>query len=249
MYDAIYDVNDYSYEPNTLIGDAADAITNGFKAVFNDLLKRVMCWFHMVKAFEDHATYVSLPSPHKENIKQDICLLQLSESEDIFDAAYELFKEKWLKVNTNKIPTKKFLEYFEAEWIQKHPGWYEGYAPGVPSTNNGLESTNRVIKDEGTYRVKLSLGRFLEVVKTNIVERWSKERDEAKPFSKLFADKVSIDHKLWVQSFHLSIDDRPTCYITDKQKKKTSFMSSGRTQNGDLLVTENNIQKEVKRYS
>ena len=85
---------------------------------------------------------------------------------------------------------------------------------------HGLESTNRVIKDEGTYRVKLSLGRFLEVVKTNIVERWSKERDEAKPFSKIFADKVSIDHKLWVQSFHLSIDERPTCYITDKQKKK-----------------------------
>jgi hypothetical protein len=178
-----------------LIGDAADALTNGFTAVFGELLKRVMCWFHIVKAFEDHATYVSLPSLHKENIKQDICSLQLSESEDIFDAAYELFKEKWLKVNTNKIPTKTFLEYFEAEWIQKHPGWYEGYAPGVPSTNNGLESTNRVIKDEGTYRVKLSLGRFLEVVKTNIVERWSKERDEAKPFSKIFADKVSIDHK------------------------------------------------------
>jgi hypothetical protein len=137
LYDAIYDVYDYSYEPNTVIVDAADAITNGFKAVFKDLLKRVMCWFHMVKAFEDHATYVSLPSPHKENIKQDICSLQLSESEDIFDAAYELFKEKWLKVNTNKIPTKKFLEYFEAEWIQKHPGWNEGYAPGVPSTNNG----------------------------------------------------------------------------------------------------------------
>jgi hypothetical protein len=88
---------------------------------------------------------------------------------------------------------------------------------------------------------------YRKVVKTNIVERWYKERDEAKPFSKFFADKVSIDHKLWVQSFHLSIDDRPTCYITDKQKKKTSFMSSGHTQNGKLLVTENNIQKEVKR--
>ncbi len=138
--------------------------------------------------------------------------------EDIFDAANELFKDKWLKVNTNKIPTKKFLEYFEAKWIQKQPGWYEGYASAVPSTNNGLESTNRVINNAGSYSVKL------------------------------FADKVRINHKLWVQSFHLSINyDRPTCYITDKQKKKTSFMSSGRTQNGKLLVTENNIQKEVKR--
>jgi hypothetical protein len=174
----------------------------------------------MVKAFEDHETYVSIPSPHKENIKQDICSLQLSESEDIFESAYILFKEKWLKVNSTEIPTKKFFEYFEGEWINKHPGWYEGYASGVPSTNNGLESTNRVIKDEGTYRIKLSLGRFLEVVKTNIVERWSKEMDETKAFSKPFYEKISIQHNLWIQSFHLSIDDRPTCHITDKQKKK-----------------------------
>jgi hypothetical protein len=60
----------------------------------------------------------------------------------------------------------------------------------------------------------------LEVVKTNIVERWSKERDETKAFSKPFNEKVSIQHNLWIQSFHLSIDDRPTCHITDKQKKK-----------------------------
>ena len=114
----------------------------------------------MVKAFEDHASFNSIPSPQKESIKQDICSLQLSESEAVFDAAYKLFKDKWLKVNSNKIPTKKFFDYFESEWIQKHPGWYEGFAPGVPSTNNGLESTNRVIKDAGRYRVKLSLGRF-----------------------------------------------------------------------------------------
>ena len=142
-----------------------------------------MCWFHVVKAFEDHESFISIPSPHRQNIKQDICSLQLSENEELFNSAYILFKQKWMKVNSNKIPVKRFFDYFEAEWIQKHPGWYEGYAPGVPSTNNALESTNRVIKDEGTYRVKLSLGRFLEVVKTNIVERWSKERDMDKPYS------------------------------------------------------------------
>ncbi len=93
------------------------------------MLKRVMCWFHMVKAFEDHASFNSIPSPQKESIKQDICSLQLSESKAVFDAAYKL------------------------------------------------------IKDEGTYRVKLCLGRFLEVVKTDILEKWSKERDTEKPYS------------------------------------------------------------------
>jgi hypothetical protein len=137
LYDCIYVVYNYAYQPNILICDAADALTNGFTAVFGKLLKRVLCWFHIVKAFEDHETYVSIPSPHKENIKQDICSLQLSESDVIFESAYILFKEKWLKVNSTKIPTKKFFEYFEGEWINKHPGLYEGYAPAVPSTKNG----------------------------------------------------------------------------------------------------------------
>ncbi len=166
-----------------------------------------MCWFHMVKAFEDHASFNSIPSPQKESIKQDICSLQLSQSEAVFDAAYKLFKDKWLNVNSNKIPTKKFFDYFESEWIQKHPGWYEGFAPGVPSTNNGLEST--------------------------------------KLYSKKFADEVSIDHKLWTQSFHLSVDDRPTSYITDK-KNKTTYMCSGRTDSGCAIVSSKNIEKETK---
>jgi hypothetical protein len=97
-----------------LIGDAADALTNGFTAVFGELLKRVMCWFHMVKAFEDHETYVSIPSPHIDTI--------LSESDVIFESAYVFVKEKWLKENSTKIPTKTFFEYFEEEWINKHPG-------------------------------------------------------------------------------------------------------------------------------
>ena len=37
------------------------------------------------------------------------------------------------------------------EWIEsKHSGWYEGFAIGSPSTNNGLEASNRVIKDDHT---------------------------------------------------------------------------------------------------
>ena len=50
-----------------------------------------MCLFHMVKAFKDHESFLAIPSPQKENIKQGICVLQLSESEEIFNAAFALF--------------------------------------------------------------------------------------------------------------------------------------------------------------
>ncbi len=35
---------------------------------------------------------------------------------------------------------ENFLEKFKKLWLDKDPGWYEGFAPGVPSTDNALES-------------------------------------------------------------------------------------------------------------
>ena len=125
--DTVKDVYNCDYQPTILIADAADAITNGFKSVFKELLTRVMCWFHMKKAFEAHETYVSLESSTKEQIKQDIYVFQLSESIDVFNSSYELFKEKWSS-EKNKA-TDTFLTYFHKVWIDQHPGWYEGYAP------------------------------------------------------------------------------------------------------------------------
>jgi hypothetical protein len=43
----------------------------------------------------------------------------------------------------------------------------------TPSTNNALEATNRVIKDENTFRKRLPLSRF-KVLVFEIVEKWSK---------------------------------------------------------------------------
>jgi hypothetical protein len=45
-------------------------------------------------------------------------------------------------------------------------------------------------------------------VTNDIIEKWSKERDESKPYSKAFITTPSLSHSLLVQAFHLSIDDR-----------------------------------------
>ena len=85
-----------------------------------------------------------------ETIINDLTVLQKSESEQIFSTAFQLFKKKWKKYVS-------FLQYFEAQWINQLPGWYEGYAKCIPSTNNALESFNRVIKDQKTMREGLPL--------------------------------------------------------------------------------------------
>ncbi|RNA14669.1 hypothetical protein BpHYR1_002690 [Brachionus plicatilis] len=58
-------------------------------------------------------------------------------------------------------------------------GWYEGLQLFTPSTNNSLEATNRVIKDEDTLRDRLVLSRFT-VVALSIVKKWSIERNPSK---------------------------------------------------------------------
>ena len=51
-----------------------------------------------------------------------------------------------------------------------------------------------------------------------MIEKWSKERDPSKPFCKNFSDTPPIEHALWVQAFHMDIEDRHTLTMTSRKK-------------------------------
>ena len=53
---------------------------------------------------------------------------------------------------------------------------YKGIQLYVPSTNNAVESTNRTIKDDGTFRERYVLSRFL-TTSSDIIRNWSIDRD------------------------------------------------------------------------
>lgn len=93
-----------------------------------------------------------------------------------------------------------FLNYFDHEWLQLNNGWYEGIQMYAPSTNNALESTNRAIKDDGTFRERHVLSRFLTVA-SNIVYNWSIERDPVSINAKIFATEPTISLELWTLSY------------------------------------------------
>ncbi len=134
--------------------DAADAISNGFAKAFypeGGSYKRGMCWFHMRKAVSEHVAALK-DKELQQCIMKDIDVLQLATSSSLFDAATKLFCEKYAETNNPEM--EGFIKYFHSEWIVSHSGWYEGYQSGC-STNNGLESTNRVIKDDHTFRERL----------------------------------------------------------------------------------------------
>jgi hypothetical protein len=145
-------INKDVLKPKALISDAADSIKNGFRKIFDNEYDQIMCWAHMKRTVENRACHIDDKNAAKEII-DDIELLQLCNSKPVFKLALTLFMKKWRMSNKQKnLSILDFLTYFDKEWIQSNSGWYEGIQLNTPSTNNALEATNKVIKDDGTFR-------------------------------------------------------------------------------------------------
>ena len=74
------------------------------------------------------------------------------------------FLEKWCRRAKGDIQILNFLDYFKEQWLKENFSWYEGAAPEGPSTNNGIEGTNAVIKRNYTLRERLPVGQFLRTL-------------------------------------------------------------------------------------
>ena len=81
-----------------LLADGSDAITNGYERVFGKPQKRIMCWAHVVRNVDKHLKSIAVKD--KLSIKTDISALQLALNSNIFNAAYELFQDKWKSKNS-----------------------------------------------------------------------------------------------------------------------------------------------------
>ncbi|CAF3060162.1 unnamed protein product [Rotaria sp. Silwood2] len=93
-----------------------------------------------------------------------------------------------------------FINYFHNEWLKTNDGWYEGIQVYSPSTNNALEATSRTIKDDGTFRERHVLSRFLTIA-SNIVNNWSIERDITSINENIFATEPTTSLELWTLSY------------------------------------------------
>jgi hypothetical protein len=175
--------------PSTLISDAAKSIQNSFRAVFGEDVLVIMCWAHMKKNVQKKVDSL-IPKEARQEILADIDSLQLSQSTEVFEKASNLFLKKWNE-------HKEFVKYFSAEWLKSNKNWFEGAKKLVPSTNNALESYNRVMKDEDSLRERVSLSRFT-VGLIDWIEKWS---DNYKSGIKVFKAEPEIDLELWTSSY------------------------------------------------
>jgi hypothetical protein len=160
-----------------------------------------MCWFHVEKNYETQLNLID-DANDRIRIDRDIKMLQASSSPEIFHSVFALFEVRWSKY-------KEFVNYFKAEWYNTQPNWYEGYAPGLPSTNNALEATNRVIKDENTFGERLQFSRFL-VCALELAENWSRRRAANSVDPRPFMHDTRMTPKVWKQMADYSLSNFKT---------------------------------------
>jgi hypothetical protein len=193
-------VFDFNYRPSALVTNAAPAITNGFIKAFDyeslGDFNRVTCWAHVVMEIDK-----KLPSTisQRQNILDDIAQLQVCNSPNLFKFMYGLFEKKWSGYNDPKITD--FMSYFKTTWIESiNSGWYEGFAEKIPSTDNGLESTNRLIKDIYTLRERLAVYAYFNNA-FKMIRNWSIDSHTIKPFSR----QLKISNETWKLAYNFLI--------------------------------------------
>ena len=94
------------------------------------------------------------------------------------------------------------FEYVKEQWINNNVGWYEGYIVGFPCTNNALEATNPLIKNEATLRERKPLGQFLTIT-TDISRKLSQQRDSRNTNYTPFAKEPTITLDIWTSKIHV----------------------------------------------
>ncbi len=178
------------------IADSAEQITNGFMDAFgyntHKEFTRVMCWSHVYRNLQAKSSIIQSESD-RDKIMSDIGHLQCMASSEAFDFGVKLFFKKCSQLDDK---FDRFLDHFKSEWIDStNSGWFEG--AGHPSTDNGLEAHNGIIKRLHTLGNRMSVSTFI-ANSLKMIEDWSKDRCLAVPKpEKQFHENPHIDDEMW----------------------------------------------------
>ena len=111
----------------------------------------------------------------------------------------KIFFAKW----SENLLVEGFLNHFRKEWVEKNNGWYEGFTDGdIPSTDNGLEAENRVVKDNHTLRERMPISQYL-INAYNMIRDWSLDRfAKNQKTEKPFWDSPGISKVSWEMAYN-----------------------------------------------
>ncbi|CAF5066762.1 unnamed protein product [Rotaria sp. Silwood1] len=120
-------------------------------------------------------------------------------------------------INENKRSQKKKSKF----WIIKDAFDRADEAEvsvGNQWSNNALEATNKTIKDDGTFRERHVVSRFL-TISSNIILNWSIERDPSLTNARIFATEPAISLQLWTSSYQWAKSTKDVICILNGSSK------------------------------
>lgn len=151
LRDGVKKVTEKEFEPKVLMADAAAAIGNAFKKTFGNDTTIMMCFTHVISAVDRKRMG---DQDNKAMIKADLRKLRFAPTKYAFDAACNLFIEKW------SVHEPEFTEYFQKVWLDRNSNWFSGAHYRVPTTNNAMEGYHKHLKAYQLYWRQNGIGVF-----------------------------------------------------------------------------------------
>lgn len=219
------DIFNEQMKPDILISDAAGSIHAGFRNVFGEDKAVAMCWYHMRAAVSKKIPTYLRDQNQRFGFMSDVDKLQLSKSHDVFNVAADLFVKKWNPISED------LVHYFTEEWLIKNRYWYEGFSHKTPSTNNALESFNRLIKDEQTLRQRMDLGEF-RFAMFKMVQQWSIEYESGLNSINNDGPKVTLE----IETIAYQWANSNVAISTKRSKRQVVYRVASRSGNSTLRL-------------
>lgn len=136
-------------------------------------------------------------SNQREAILDAIFFAQAMPTEKSFKKAMEFITQQFEFDESEK----EILSYYR----DKVNKWAEAFSPLMPSTNNGLESTNAAIKQSKTLRERLPINVYLGKC-TELLRSWSLKRKSTSINYLCFSMVPNISNNTWTSAYHIAVN-------------------------------------------
>lgn len=138
-----------AYEPTVLVCDPNADLQTAFVQTFEG--KMLLCHESVFKVIAKKIGNLKIKSI-KKNILEDLKMLQLSTSDNVFHVGVRLFCEKYSDYSD-------FVHYFKTHWVAKNSNWYEGFKgfEAIPMSNSAMQTFVGDLRRRSLIRERVSL--------------------------------------------------------------------------------------------
>lgn len=138
-----------TYSPTVLLSDPNTDLQTAFMQTFEG--KMFLCNESVFKVITKKLSKQKIPKEVKKQILEDLKVLQLSTSDNVFHVGVRLFCEKY-----SEYPD--FVHYFRTHWVLENSNWYEGIKgfEAIPMSNSAMQTFVGDLRRRSLIRERVS---------------------------------------------------------------------------------------------